>query len=390
MNIRDIPFKVRITLEEAVKNYKLKKFRNLVYENKNLRILLNSVNSFDKVSLFNTENEKENMKFKTLSNELCKKELINSMDFILKAYLDYYPLNIKINSREILSAWMIYNYKGILEDYNEKEYILQFSKELIEQFTILIDLPLKISYDIIKFNKIFINYYDSLIIFKEKDKIDKLNYFITEWKNLEGTKLLIMNSEKYSIGQKSEVLNIIEIDKKKIKNYILKLNSNYDFDNLKRIIENTKNLKKKIIDNYKNILESELNFKRYDIFNKILNEFKSFLNIFNSAKRMEYEEKIDAEFYCQLMNVDLIGINDLYNFGDYLINEIIKFGSKSLEEVYIDKWNEFKNDFKNDHSNINKTISFMLIFTMEIIEEIKMEINDYKLLLEILNENNNQ
>ena len=32
----------------------------------------------------------------------------------------------------------------------------------------------------------------------------------------------------------------------------------------------------------------------------------------------------------------------------------------------------------------------MLIFTMEIIEEIKMEINDYKLLLEILNENNNQ
>jgi len=381
MNVRDISFKVKITLERAIKNYKLKKFRKLVYENKYIKNLDTIIKSFDNVSLFETNNEHENNKFKILSNELCKKDLILSMGNILESYLYYFPVDIKINSREILSAWMICHYKGILDDYDEKKYILEFSQELTKQFIILMNLPLSISYDITKFNKIFINYYDTLIIFKESDKIQKLNYFVKEWKNLEETRILISESNKYSSEQKIEIINIIETDKQKIKKYILKLKSNYDFDSLKKIIQNKKNIKKKIIDNYKDILESELNLKRYDIFNKILNEFRLFLNLFNSKKKTEYDEKIDPEFYSQLLNVNLIGINDLYIFGDYLINEIVKLGSKSLEETYIEIWNRFKND-TND--NINKTVSFMLIFIMDIIEQIKIEIDDYKLLLEII------
>jgi hypothetical protein len=374
---------IKIVFEKAIKKYKFKKFRKNIYLNKHL------INLYNKIDLFNSDldinlNKNLNKKFQILSYELCNKELIISMENILNLYFNYNPINIniKINARDILSAYMIYYCDDILENYNEKEYILEYSKQLIDQIKILTFTNINNSFNIKNFNKILIKYYDTLIIFKEKDKIKQLNYFVKEWKNIEETRILISESDKYSNEQKIQVLNIIEEEKIKLKKYILLLKSNYNFEYLKKIIENTKNIKKKIIDTYKNVFLNELELKNFDIFIKILNEIKAFLIIFNSSKKQEYDEKIDSEFYSQLIRENVISINDINNFGDYICNEILKLGSKSLEDIYIKKWNNYKDI--NINSNINKYVSELLIFIMEIIEQIKIEINDYKILLEIL------
>jgi hypothetical protein len=382
VDIRDIPINTIIFLERFIKKYKLNKFYKALYNSENIR-KLNRINFSlnENASLFLTDLQKEDNKFKIISNELCNKELINEMDNVLKLYIDYNPLHIRINSREILSSWMILNCKSILEDYINKDTILNSSKELIEQITIL-NNKFDINFDIIKFNKIFINYYDTFIIFKEYDKIQKLNYFIREWKNLEETSILIKSSDKYSEEQKIEVLKIMEINKKNVEKHIKIFTSNYDFNLLKRLIENTHKINKRIIDTYKTILFTELNSNNYDIFINILNEIKKFLLLFNPLKNTEYSEKIDPIFYMNLIQSDSIKIEDLYFFGDYLIKEILKLGSIELENVKLKEWNSTKT--LNEKESIKKNISIMLIFVMNIIEEIKLEINDYKLLLDLI------
>ncbi len=382
VDIREIPINTIIFLERFIKKYKLNKFYKALYNSVNIRKLNQIAFSFNEnASLFLTDLQKENNKFKILSNELCNKELINEMNNVLKLYMDYNPLHIRINSREILSSWMILNCKSILEDYINKDSVLNSSKELIEQITIL-NNNFDINFDIIKFNKIFINYYDTFIIFKEYDKIQKLNYFIREWKNLEETSILINSSDKYSEEQKIEVLKIMEINKNNVEKHIKIFTSNYDFNLLKRLIENTHKINKRIIDTYKTILFTELNSNNYDIFINILNEIKKFLLLFNPLKNAEYSEKIDPIFYMNLIESDSIKIEDLYFFGDYLIKEILKLGSIELENVKLKEWNSTKTLNKNEL--IKKNISIMLIFVMNIIEEIKLEINDYKLLLDLI------
>ncbi len=382
VDIREIPINTIIFLERFIKKYKLNKFYKALYNSVNIRKLNQIAFSFNEnASLFLTDLQKENNKFKILSNELCNKELINEMNNVLKLYMDYNPLHIRINSREILSSWMILNCKSILEDYINKDSVLNSSKELIEQITIL-NNNFDINFDIIKFNKIFINYYDTFIIFKEYDKIQKLNYFIREWKNLEETSILINSSDKYSEEQKIEVLKIMEINKNNVEKHIKIFTSNYDFNLLKRLIENTHKINKRIIDTYKTILFTELNSNNYDIFINILNEIKKFLLLFNPLKNAEYSEKIDPIFYMNLIESDSIKIEDLYFFGDYLIKEILKLGSIELENVKLKEWDKIKIINKNEL--IKKNISIMLIFVMNIIEEIKLEINDYKLLLDLI------
>ena len=83
-----------------------------------------------------------------------------------------------------------------------------------------------------------------------------------------------------------------------------------------------------------------------------------------------------------IIKSESIKIHDLYFFGDYLIKEVLKLGSKELENVKLKEWNFIK--ITNEKESIKKNISIMLIYMMNIIEEIKLEINDYRLLLELI------
>ncbi len=388
IDVRDIPIKTRAVLEKSIKKYKLHRFRNRVFDNINIGKLNEAlcIRNIDS-SVFLNQKQVDERRFNILSDLLCRKELIKDFDEILRLYLDYFNIQNdvykRINSREILSAWIISGcHNIILEDYNERQFILEFSGKLIEQFTIINNTSTDIDIDISNFNKIFIHYYDTFLIFKEKDRLSKIKYFSIEWMQLEKTRGLIKSSGKYTVEQEEEITKIINNNKKLVEKYMKSLSSDYDYNILIKIIEASNNLTKKIIHNYKLILEKELDDNQFDTFTTILNEIKKFLLIFNSNKKDEYDEKIDVEFYVQLIRANLINIDGAYVLGDYLINELLNIGSKSLWENKLSVWGEFKSTHKTDKINYN--IANISIFVMEIIEEIKNEINDYKLLLETI------
>lgn len=372
MNCREIS-----NIEKLQKKFLLKKFKESVNDNKIIQKLNNIINTNNE-SLFLDKNKKINDKFNIIRKEITDKNIINEFKTILKKYYRYFNSDIKINEREFLSAWMIKGSpESVLEDINsiEKIYLLDFSNKLINELA-------NKNFNIINFNNIFFNYSKYIKLFLQKDKLEKINYFTREWMNLEKTWLLINESDKYDNIQKDEIYKLISNDKKLIEKYFNSLSKEIDYNKLKLIINLSKQLSKKVIDDYKINLEIELINNNYIKFIGILSEIKKFLLIFNKNKEGEYEEKIDIEFYIQLIKSNNISQDDIYNFGDYIINEICKLGSLWMEEKINIKWNKLKeNIIEKSQSNI---LSTLLIFLLEMINDIKNEIYDYKTLLEII------
>ena len=386
----EIPLKTKILLEKSIKKYRLRKFREKVYNNINIKKLNEAIEKSEhNDAIIFSNNKQTGDRFTVVSSLLCNRDVLTDLNEVMNLYLQYFNIcndvYKKINIREILSAWMISGCtEAILEniDSDEKYYVFEYSNKLIEYFKILNVTEPNIILKLTDFNKIFIHYYDTFTIFKEKDRLDKIAYFTREWMELEKTKKIINESDKYSNEQKNEVIKIIDKDKQMIEKYVKIFSRDFDCEKLRNIINTYQNLSKKITDNYKIILHKELGENNYYIFTKILNEIKNFLLIFNSGKKTEYDEKIDADFYSQLIETESIDMHNVCYFGDYIVNELVNLGSKSLEDTKINSWNKMKKNWKNDEIKYN--ISELLLFFMEIIEEIKNEINDYKILMEII------
>jgi hypothetical protein len=88
-------------------------------------------------------------------------------------------------------------------------------------------------------------------------------------------------------------------------------------------------------------------------------------------------EKIDEEYLIHLLKNDLIQINDVKLFGDFVIQYICDIGSVECETESKEKWNKLKENI----IHINIFISNMFIFMIELIEVIKNELLDYEFLL---------
>ena len=411
--------KIIKSVDKFKQKYLLRLFRTSLFQNEYIKKLNDISNNTSQntshntsqnnyKSLFNNDNNNDNYKFDYISKLICDKNIINNIKNILDKYFRYFKhdakLGIKINHRQILLAWLIYNcYKQIFDeiDTKEKYHLLEYSKKLIDEFNKLLYFPINKKYDMNNFNKIILNYTNYIIIYLEKDKIDKLNYFTKEWICLEKTKDLILKSNKYDNIQKDEIIKNFERDKKLIEKYIKIFSKNVDYDRLKIIINISQQLSKKIIENYKLILKNDLDNLDFDKFSTILNEIKKFILLFNDKLKDEIDERVDIYFFIQLIRTDSLTINDVINFGDYIISHISKFGSIALEEENNKKWNEIKliqteltqteltqteltQTELNNSEKIKNFISILIIFILEIIENIKNELYDYKLLLDFI------
>lgn len=375
MEYREFNNNIINLFQKKIKKYYLNKFRKEIYNN----IYINKLNNA--INIKNNDN-----RFDTISNIICDNNTINEINKILDIYYKYFNNKLyKINTKKLLSLWMIYGCSDIILhkiDTIEKIKLLEYSKKLINEIIILNNKNPSDYYDIILFNKILLKYNNFFILFIEQDKINKINYFKKEWMTLEKSKNLILDSTKYDIHQKKEILYLIDKDKKMIEKHMKIFNKKYDFENLKLIIKISLDLSKKIIDEYKQTLYHDINNNIFNIFTKIIKEIKYFLLIFYKDKINEYNDKIDCSFYIQLIKTQSLDYNILNNFGDYIIKDVISLGSVSLEKDRLNKWNELK---KNNNNNINMTISIFLIFILETIDEVKKEINDYQIFLELIN-----
>ena len=102
--------------------------------------------------------------------------------------------------------------------------------------------------------------------------------------------------------------------------------------------------------------------------------------IFNRKNVDEINTRIDPEYFINLIKNNVLNLNDIKNFGDYLINKICEIGSKSNEDTQIKKWNEIKDEYYKEDNKIY-FISELMIFCLDLINIVREEISDYDILL---------
>lgn len=372
----------RVIVDKLKSNYLLKKFKKHIFESEIITDL-ESIGNFE-YSFFMTENEIINERFDNIKNYISKKNVIIEMDTILNDYYRWFKIDqnfVKITTKQLLAAWLI-NYCPTIVlgeiDCDEKKYVKLYAENIIKNFNQIINND--INFNTIEFNKNILFYTDYITIFLERDKIEKINHYTAEWISLEKSFNLIEKSKKYNDEQKNLILNNIVKDKKLIEKNMKLFMKNFDFDRLKKIMTISQNLSKKIIDNYKSIIEKDILEKKYDIIKKILIDIKNFIVIFNRKQKHrldEINEKIDEEYLIHLLKNDLIQINDVKLFGDFVIQYICDIGSVECETESKEKWNKLKENI----IHINIFISNMFIFMIELIEVIKNELLDYEFLL---------
>jgi len=374
----------RAIIDRIKSNFLLRKFKRIISSTK-IFTELNDIGSYS--DLFSSEEEVINMKFDNISSYISKKNNIDEINMILKYYYRWYKkdpsIHIVINSRKLLCAWLIYYSPSIIIgniDTYDKNNLIILSQKIIIELTKLSQLKNNDSYDIINFNKILNLYSHYITIFLEKDKIDKINYYSAEWISLQKSHDLIEKSDKYDREQKEIILKNIINDQKLIKKYMDKMMKNFDYDRLKLIINLSNNISKKIIENYKNIIEKDIVDKEFNISVKILNDIKKFILIFNRKNTDDINTHIDAEYFINLIKNNIINLDDIKIFGDYLINKICEIGSKSNEDIQIKKWIEIKSEYYKEENKIY-LISELMIFSLDLINIIRNEISNYDFLL---------
>ena len=374
----------RVIVEKIKQNFLLKKFKQSIIKNETIKELYDICTH--KYSFFMTETEEINERFDDITRYISKKNVILEISDILNNYYRWNKLDninfVNINSRQLLSAWII-NYcpSIILGEINtdDKKFLLQFAKQLIE----LIDkIKSNKKVNMILFNKIFLRYTDFLIIYLEKDKIDKINYYTAEWISLDKSYEIIQNSNKYTLEQKDIILQNINKDKRLVEKYINNLSKNFDYNRLKLIINISNNITKKIVDNYKQIIHEDIINKKYDISIKILDDIKKFILLFNRKEHeiQKINDTIDGEYFINLIRNNIIDIDDVKLFGDYLLQYVCAIGSISCETEKTSKWIEIKNKYESKKDLI-LLIADMLIFILEVIDSIRNELLDYDFLL---------
>jgi len=372
----------RVIVDKLKSNFLLKKFKKNIIDSEIITDL-ESIGNF-KYSFFMLDNEIINEKFDNIKNYISKKVVIKEMESILNDYYRWFKIDnnfVKITAKQLLSAWLIKYCPSIILgniDLNEKKYVKLYAENIIKNFNQIKNND--INFNKIEFNKNILFYTDYITIFLERDKLDKINHYTAEWISLEKSYNLIEKSKKYNEEQKSIILNNILNDKKLIEKNIKLFMKNFDFDRLKKIMNISQNISKKIIDNYKTIISKDIIEKKYDIIKKILLDIKNFIIIFNRKQKYrldEINEKIDEEYLIHLLKNDLIQLNDVKIFGDFIIQYICDIGSVECEIESKEKWNKIK----ENHNELNMLISDMFIFMIELIEIIKNELLDYEFLL---------
>lgn len=368
-------------------NFLLKKFIQSIRESEFIDDLYNITNT--KESFFCSDEEIKIKQFDNIKTYICKKNVIVEVNKILEYYYRWFKIDtkymIKLTPKYLLSAWMINFCPTIILgdlDSDEKYYLNVFADKLITQLQTIYNSDK--DFDIIEFNKTMIRYSDSMILFLEQDRINKINHYTAEWISLDKSYELINNSNKYDDEQKEIILENINNDKKMIEKHMKLFIKNFDFDRLKKIIDLSKIISKKTIDNYKLIIQKDILEQQYDISSKLLNEIKKFILLFNRKidNVNEINEKIDVDYFIKLLKNNTLNLDDIKIFGDYLIQKICDIGSITSEKENINKWNNIKKEFTLDE-NINLLISDMLIFALEIIEIIKNELLDYEFMISL-------
>jgi hypothetical protein len=354
---------------------------------------LNSIKNkrFNNLNLFETEINLVSDSFNILEKMLRDKKNLLCFNQFFKVYNRLF--NVNYNSRNILTAWMIFicpeyilNVK--LNDINDinninnlannyKKNIYYRAEQLVYKFTNFTKFD---SVNLKKFNKILFEFNVEFLNFLQVDKIEKIHNSCNDWMEMEETIQLIKISKKYQQEEKFNIINNLVKTQNELKEHISKFNIEVNYEELRKIVEEKMKFKNLIQKEFKNEIELCFQEKKYDIIGEILDEIKQFIIKFykknNLDKLREIEDFFDIEYIIQLFRNDIITKQDIIIFIQNILKFILPLGSAVLEKNKYEELNSISNNILNE--NLNTFASQFIFFILELINEIIEEIINFQ------------
>jgi hypothetical protein len=348
--------------------------------------IFNKFNDFEKhkknVNFFDPE-KSNNQLYEELQKELLNKQNIEKIAVLLQKYYRYYIVDVnvtqKINSKKFLIAWAIVLFpEYTLEIKPDKTHINIYPHDIYfisKDFIETLSKTINTNESLRRFNKIFIQYVNSINYFLIYDKTRIIQRLLNEFINLHKSLDDIKTNKKYVKDIKETY--IVETTKLKrvVANQLKKIHSNVTFEDLEVYskiycgVENTvtKNIKRA----YYDLLLRDVQEKKFIFLGNIMDEITKYLNILGAEKIDEsFNTKMDKEFLLQKMTHLKIEYKDIVDYGNYIVYIINKLESPINVINTNMKWEELIENIDDKYELLAKMMIFLFDEVRSIIDDI--------------------
>jgi hypothetical protein len=301
----------------------------------------------------------------------------------LQKYYRYYIVDVnvtqKINSKKFLIAWAIVLFpEYTLEIKPDKTHINIYPHDIYfisKDFIETLSKTINTNESLRRFNKIFIQYVNSINYFLIYDKTRIIQRLLNEFINLHKSLDDIKTNKKYVKDIKETY--IVETTKLKrvVANQLKKIHSNVTFEDLEVYskiycgVENTvtKNIKRA----YYDLLLRDVQEKKFIFLGNIMDEITKYLNILGAEKIDEsFNTKMDKEFLLQKMTHLKIEYKDIVDYGNYIVYIINKLESPINVINTNMKWEELIENIDDKYELLAKMMIFLFDEVRSIIDDI--------------------
>lgn len=326
------------------------------------------------INMFDPEKQR-NERFDEMRNILIKN--MRQFDALLDCGYRYFGFDTKIapkiNSRKMMTAWMITSFP---------EFILEIPKPQNRNQELEDKYPRDIyfiAYDFIqnlnnichkntnheslrKFKKSFNKYSNAIHYFLKRDKNEQIQKLLNEFINMNKTIGKIKDSKKYTDDEtKEKSIQIINLSKYKIASHLKRLDSGIELDDLEvqfqihDVIE--KNMERALCD----ILIKDIENKKFSYFSNFMDEVVKHM-ISLGAKKIDgsFEERMDKDFIIQKMTYMNIEHEQIVHYGDYMVYIINNLQSSAAVDDTKDNWENLKNNSDEKSELLGKLVLFIL------------------------------
>lgn len=301
----------------------------------------------------------------------------------------------RINSRKLLSSFMIYGFPEILMDTSRNNLnglesdLTHYSKKLMDNLHKYINNKVCTNEDLRKLIKSMNMYSNSFDLFLHKDKIKLINKTTMEWYQISKTIDEIKVSNKYDESGENSKEKIISNLVKTLENLeemLLMINPKFKMENLtvfKKITDNyDKTLKKAFWDLFKLDLSNDNKSERDEIIKKqVMTILLDLRALCKSTKYKNLEDNIisylDNSYLEQLCENSLNTFVLWVEFGEFLTETILSIHSMDRDTDTIIRWNLIKN---SNYNNLNDLIFEIIKYSNEELTNIFSDIYNLALM----------
>lgn len=331
---------------QIYKNLKAKQIQNF-YHTYKIKVSQKNVTNLELQALGSS------IKFEEFTRVIRKKEVITTINDFINLLKLKTKIDIKINSRIILSGYLVKYYADqLLDDPKNRHPIdnsfLEWSEYLVDQ---LENNDIKNMIEAKKISLFLNNYKNMFDQWKMMDKNKTIERIIISYHNRSEHLDVVNNDNKLDKSQKQEIIQELEKQREKLLYDIMLIDPNFDTNYLKN---NYKTIYEELKKNWENVLKSTGNTMKkayYDMVSKELSDgnikptydmfveiYKRILLITPDKRKNSLAEKLDPNNLNEiLMELDW---NDQLLQHINMLSDIILMFSAPADDESNKKWKE--------------------------------------------------